>query len=136
MLRISVSSSETIFRPRAQAFMQLPAPDIDCIDTLGAALQQHLREAAGGGADIEADAALRIEAEMIERRGELHAAARHIRMRRRRAQFRIDRDFFRGLAHRRRVGGDQPGRDRGLRLGAALEQAALDQQAIDAIFFR
>ena len=95
--------------------------------------QQHLGEAAGGGADIEADAAARIEAEMIERGGELHPAARDVRMRRRRAQRGIDRDLLRRLAHRRVVGGDQPGRDRGLRLGAAVEQAALDQQAIGAL---
>ena len=113
--------------------MQLPASDIDRVDELGAALQQHLREAAGGGADIEADAAARIEAEMIERRGELHPAARDVRMRRCRAQARIHRDRLRCLAHGDVVGDDQAGRDRGLRLGAAVEQAALDQQAIGAL---
>ena len=76
----------------AQRFMQLPASDIDRVDVPGAALQQHLRESAGGGADIEANAAARIEAEMIERRRELHPAARDVRMRRCRAQARIHRD--------------------------------------------
>ena len=76
---------------------------------------------------------LRVEAEMVERRRELHAAARDVRMRRARAQARVDRDLLGGLAHRRVVGADQAGFDRGLRLGAAFEQAALDQQAIGAL---
>ena len=45
-------------RSPAQARVQLPAADIDRIDPLRAALEQHLREAAGRGADVEADAAL------------------------------------------------------------------------------
>ncbi len=57
-------------------------------------------------------------------------------MRRAGAQLGIDRDLFRGFAHGDVVGQHQAGFDRGLRLGAALEQTALDQQAIDASFFR
>jgi hypothetical protein len=48
-------------------------------------------------------ASLRIEFEIIERRGEFHPAARHVRVGRRRAQRGIHRDFFRRLAHRRLV---------------------------------
>ena len=40
----------------AQARMQLAAPDIDRVDPPGAAREQDLGEAAGRGADIEADA--------------------------------------------------------------------------------
>jgi hypothetical protein len=54
-------------------------------------------------------------------------------MRRRRLQLRVDRNLLRRLAYRRVVGGDKAGFDRGLRLGAAVEQAALDQQAIDSL---
>jgi hypothetical protein len=45
---------------------------------------------------------------------------------------RIDGDFVRGLADQSRIGGDEAGRNGGLGLGAAREQAALDEQAIGA----
>ena len=57
---------------------------IDSMDAGRAAFDQNLRESAGRGADVEADAVFRVDAEMVERRGKLHAAARHVRMRRRR----------------------------------------------------
>jgi hypothetical protein len=113
--------------------MQLPASHINRVEVLGAALQQNLRETAGGSADIEANTVAWIEAKMIERRRELHPAARDVRIRRCRAQVRIHRDRLRRLAHSDVIGDDQPGRDRGLRLGAAVEQAALDQQSIGAL---
>ena len=47
----------------AQPRMQLAAADIDRIDAPRAALEQHFGEAAGRGADIEADAAGDIDAE-------------------------------------------------------------------------
>ena len=114
-------------RPRAAraGCVQLPAADIDRVDAPGAALQQHLREAAGRGADIEADHAARIEAEMIERGHELQAAARHVRMRRARAQFGVDRDFLGRFAHDRVVGAapdrlrSRPAPWRGCRTGRA-----------------
>ena len=122
------------FRPRAQAVVQLPAADIDRVDLGRAAFEQHLREAAGRGADIEADAAFRIEAEMVERRRQFHAAARDIRMRRARFDLGVGCDFLRRLGDELAVGAHQAGLDRGLRLGAAVEQSALDQQSIDAFF--
>ncbi len=70
---------------------------------------------------------------MIERRRKLDAAARDIRMLGLGLDQRGGGDFLRGLAHRRAVGGDPAGGDRGLRAGAALEQAARDQQAIGAL---
>ncbi len=69
---------------------------------------------------------------MIERGRELHAAARHPRMRGLGAQHGVGRDLRGGLGDRDAVGRHQAGRNGGLRLGAALEQAALDQQTIDA----
>ena len=62
---------------RAQFRMQLTASDIDCVDLPRPALEQHLGEAAGRGADIESNPPRRIEAEMIERGRKLHTAARH-----------------------------------------------------------
>ncbi len=118
-------------RPVAQARMQLVAADVDRVDPARAARQQHLGEAAGRGADVEADAAGDVEAEPVERMRELDAGARHPRERRLGADDRLGGDLRRRLGDRHVVGGHQPGGDGGLRLGAALEQAALDEQAID-----
>ena len=49
--------------PGTQCLVQLAATDIDRIDASRATVQQHLRKSAGRGADIEADATLRIEVE-------------------------------------------------------------------------
>ena len=75
---------------------------------------------------------MRIDLERVQRGGELDAAARHPRMRRLGVQHRVGGDFLGGLADRDAVGGHQSGRDRRLRPRAALEQAALDQQPVDA----
>ena len=120
------------FRAPAQPRMKLAGPDIDGIDAPRAAREQHVAEAAGGRTDIEADAAGDIDAEAIERGCELDAAARHPGEGGLRAQRRVDGDLIGWLAHRRLVGGDEAGGDRGLRLGAAFEQATLDEQAIGA----
>ena len=61
--------------------MQLGAADIHGIDLARAAREQHSGKAAGGGADIEADPAGDIDRKAIQRSGELHAAARDVRMR-------------------------------------------------------
>ena len=55
--------------------MKLVAPDIDGVDAGSAALEQHLGEASGRGANIERDEALRVEAEGVERRCQLEPAA-------------------------------------------------------------
>jgi hypothetical protein len=75
---------------------------------------------------------LRIELERVQRRRELDAAARHPRMLRLGAQHRVSRNFLGRLADRDVVGGDEPSRDRRLRPRAAFEQAAVDQQPVDA----
>ena len=113
--------------------MQLAVPDVERVDAPCTAREQDLGKSTGRSADIEADAPCGIKAEMVERRRKLHAAARDVRMRRLGAQHRIGRDFVRSLGDDHVVRRHPAGRDRGLRLGAALEQAALDQQAIDAL---
>ena len=55
--------------------MKLVAPDIDGEDAGSAALEQHLGEAPGRGANIERDEALRVEAKSVERRCQLEPAA-------------------------------------------------------------
>jgi hypothetical protein len=111
--------------------MELTLPYVDGIDPPRAAREQKLGEAAGRGAHIEADAIVRIESEMVERSRKLHAPARHPRIGLLGAQYSVDRNFFRRLGDRNIVRHHQARRDGGLRLGAALEQAALDQQTID-----
>ncbi len=69
---------------------------------------------------------------MIERSRELHAAARHAGVRGLGVQHGVGGDLVRRLGDRHVVRRHQAGGDRGLRLGAALEQAALDEQAVDA----
>ena len=85
-------SHQTPREPRISAAMQarvqLSASDVNRVDPPGAAREQHLREAAGRRADVKADAAARIDPEMIEPRHELHVATRHPRMRRCRLQCR------------------------------------------------
>src|SRR5262249_60396840 len=56
---------------------ELPMTDIDGIDAPGTAGQQYVGEAAGRGADVERDALLGLDRKMIERVGELDAAARY-----------------------------------------------------------
>ena len=61
---------------------ELPVPDVDGAHMGGAALQQHLREAAGRSADIERVAAARVEAEMVEAGDQFQRGARNIAPRR------------------------------------------------------
>ena len=59
-----------------QRGMQLAVADIDGEHEAGAVRQQHLGEAAGGGADVEADMVLDLDRILLQRAGELDAAAR------------------------------------------------------------
>ena len=81
---------------------------------------------------VEADAAGGITAEVVEGGGELDAAARHVRVRGRRGERRVRRHLLRRLGNDDVIGRHPAGGDGGLRPGAAFEQAALDEQAIDA----
>jgi hypothetical protein len=102
------------------------------IDPACAAGEQSFAEAPGRGADVEADAPGGIAAELVERGRELDAATRHIRVRGLCAERGIDGHFLRGLGDDGRIGRHPSGGDGGLCLRPALEQAALDEQAIDA----
>jgi hypothetical protein len=113
--------------------MQLPAPDIDRINAGRAAFDQHLCEAAGRSAGVKTDAAIQIEAEGIESRRQLHAAARDVMMRRLRVDFRICINLIRRFANRNAVREDKSRCDSGLRLCAALEDASLDQNTIGTL---
>ena len=62
----------------AKRAMKLVAADIDGINAFGAAQNQHLGEAAGRGADVDADAIRDVELKMIERRRKLDPAAGNV----------------------------------------------------------
>ena len=120
-------------RVLVQSRMQLLAPDIDRIDAPRAARQQHIGETAGRSAGIETDAARWLEPEMFERGRELQPAARDPWMVWRSDELRIRSDRVGSLAEQDAVRRHVTGRDRGLRPGAALEQAALDKDDIGAL---
>ena len=67
-------------RIAAQRLGELAAPDVEGVDAARAALQQDVGEAAGRRADVEADAARRVDLERIERGGQLVAAAADVRL--------------------------------------------------------
>ena len=60
----------------AQRERQLAVGDVERDDMRGPALQQAVGEAAGGGADVERVATRDVDAERVERVGELDPAAR------------------------------------------------------------
>ncbi len=62
-------------RVGAQLPGELAGADIHGMDARGAGLQQGVGEAAGGGADIEADQAGDVDGEVPERAGQFEAAA-------------------------------------------------------------
>ena len=113
--------------------MQLAVADIDGKYEAGAVRQQHLGKAAGGCADVEADMIFDLDRVLLQRAGQLDAAARHQGMRRLRLQRRVGGECLRRLQDRLVIGGDKAGFDRGLRPRTAFEQAALDQQQIGAL---
>ena len=121
------------FRVSMQRRMQLAMPDVDGKHQAGAVGEQHLGKTAGGCADVEADVILDFDRILLQRAGQLDAAARHEGMRRLRLQHRIDRNAFGRFRDRPSVSRDKARFNRGLRAGAAFEQAALDQQYIRAL---
>ena len=69
-------------RVGGKARVQLVVADVDRIDARRAAVEQHLGEAAGRGADVQGNDALDRETEMVEGGDQLRGSARHVRCRR------------------------------------------------------
>jgi hypothetical protein len=113
--------------------VQLPAPHIDGIDARSTTLDQHLRESAGRRSHVETNAPFRVEAEMIERSSQFQAAARYIRMRRASVDLSGGVDFVAWFPNADAVRSHQPGGNRVLCLGTALEEAAVDEYTIGAL---
>ena len=120
-------------RVGGEARVELAVADVDRDHRTRAAREQHVGEAAGRGADVEAGEAVGIEAEGVERRGELDPAARGPGVRLARLDPRVLGERVGGFAHGLAVGADQPGGDRRLRAGAAGEESAFDENKIGAL---
>ena len=116
-----------------QRRMQLAMADVDGKHQAGAVREQHLGKTAGGCADVEADVILDFDRILLQRARQLDPAARYEGMCRLRLQRRIDRNAFGWFRDRPAISGDEARFNRGLRAGAAFEQAALDQQYIRAL---
>src|SRR5882757_425203 len=116
-----------------QRVMQLAVADVDGENDAGAVRQQHLGEAAGGGADVEADMAFDIDRILFQRAGELDAAAGYPGVGGLRGNLRVRSDRLRCLQNLLAAGDHEAGLDRGAGAGAAFEQAALDQQHVRAL---
>ena len=118
----------------AQFPIELARAHVHGVHARRAVLQQAVGEAAGGGADVQAQPARHIDAEMIQRRLQLQPAAAHIASAlpatsmRLAASTRVARlDGFLSV--------DQhlAGHDESLRFLAGFGQAALDQQTIEPL---
>src|SRR6516162_9193204 len=116
----------------AQRAMQLLTPDIDRKHKRCAIGEQHLGEPAGRGTDIETDMAFDIDRVMLQRAGELDAAARDVGVGGLRLEGCVGGQQLRRLANLLVVCGDEAGLDCRARPRAALEQATLDQQYVHA----
>ena len=114
----------------AQGGVELVAADIDGVDMGGIPPQQHVGEAAGRSADIEAGQAGGVEAEGVERRRELETAAGDVGVGGRGLDPRIRADRVRGTCDEAAVGPDQAGLDRRPRLRPAAEMPVLDQEPV------
>ena len=116
-----------------QRAVQLMRADIDGINEPGACAQQDIRKAPGRGANIETNLVARVDAKMLERSRELHAAARNVGMNRRGLYARIGRERLGCLFNLNAVRAHEPGPDRGLRGGATRKNAAFHKQTIGAV---
>ena len=120
-------------RLAGKARMELAGADIDGHHMARAACEQHLREAAGRGADIEALGArhrdLRPE---IERMGELQPGARDPGMGRLGEDLGVRVERLGRTAHRLAIGADPAGLDGCARRRPALEMAEFDEELVCA----
>ena len=110
-------------RVGGKARVQLPMADVDRDHASCAPRKQHIGEAAGRGADVEAGEARRVESECVERGGELHAAARSPGMRRGGFDRGVPGDLVGGLFERDAANADEPRRDRSLRARPARKRS-------------
>ena len=140
-VRGQVAGVDALVQHHARVVAQLPGElataDIDRMDARRPAMQQHVGEPAGGGPDVEADAPGRREREMIERMGELDAAAgdpgvvlaAHV-------ERRVGRQRFPRLRNSPLAREHPPGQDQSLAAGPALGETSLDQKLVRPLLHR
>ena len=103
--------------------------DVERDHARGAALKEHIGEAAGGSAHVEAVEPGRVDAERVERVRQLLATAGDVRRR-------LDDRELRRLVHLLAgllMAGHQPREHERLRPRAALREPALDEQHVEAL---
>ena len=111
--------------------VQLTVADVERHDAHGAALQQHVGEAARRCADVQALASADLDVKRIERMRELEAAATGIRViRRQERDGRLIVDRSAGLGGGSIVDGDLSGQDQCARTFARRSESAFDDELI------
>ena len=120
-------------RIRAQARVELAVADVHGVHPRGAPLQKAIGESPGRGADVEADEARGIDAEVVEGGGELDASARDVGMGRTgHGDLRRLVDARTRLGSRAPVHRDEAGEDQGLRLLPRRREPAIDEEQVEA----
>ena len=129
-VRAFVRSSTVTRASLAEARMELAVADVERDHARRAALQQHVGEPARRGADVEAVEPGRIDAERVERVRELRARpARRTAAAARPRAAPSSSTCSPGFAWP----GHEAGHHERLRLGAALGEAALDEQDVEPL---
>ena len=137
-VRALVRSIDTTRGSRAERLGELPAADVDGVDAARAALEQDVGEAAGRGADVEADAARpdrspkasSAAASLCPPRLTYGSGAR--RLDRRRPDRRDRRACDRVAPHRRSPTRTWPASSSAWARARGLGEAALDEQLVEA----
>ena len=106
--------------------------DIDGVDPAGAVLQQAVGEASGRGAEVDTGPAGRVDAEGRQGVGELVAAAADVGGLLRTSRVAVVGDEGAGLGDGLAVDADVARHEDRPRLLAALHEAALDEEGVDA----
>src|SRR5581483_6958187 len=114
-------------RVGAQARVELAVADVERDHVRRPALEQHVGEAAGRGADVEGPSSGHVQPQRVQRVRELLPTARDVRRRALDLELRVDVD----LLARLRVAGHKSGEDERLRLRPALREAALDEERVE-----
>lgn len=115
-----------------QAPVEEPAPNVHGVYARCPALQQHVGEATGRGADVGADPTFDTDAELVQGRGELLAAAADVRRWFDQLQARVRLNGAVRGANRLAVDADLSRQDQRLGSGPGLGQARLGQRCIQA----
>ncbi len=119
-------------RVLAQALVELPAADVDGDNGGGAALQEAVGEAAGGGANVEAAQAVRFDAEGVESGFELTPAAADVGLKLGEVERRPFVEHGGGFHEGERSAAGAPGHDEPPGGLARLGEAPVDEQLVGA----